>query len=267
MKSRTVRTVVTVRDVHGDGEGHPQVALRLLGAFELCRDGKPVELPANVQRLLAFVGLNNGVSRALTAGTLWPDVTEDLALGSLRSAIWRLHRVCPRVLQPSRHSLTLAETVSVDVSATLADTIYLPDVPDATVIAAATRVAALGELLSGWYDDWVLLERERLRQVRLHALEDFAVSLIERGKFGAALNVALAAIKSEPLRESAHRLVIRVHLAEGNPGEAMRQFQAYQSLLADELGLQPSEQILRLIRPLHIRPPARREPLLTERQS
>ena len=93
------------------------------------------------------------------------------------------------------------------------------------------------------------------------------MSLIERGKYGAALNVALAAIKSEPLRESAHRLVIRVHLAEGNPGEAMRQFQAYQSLLADELGLQPSEQILRLIRPLHIRPPARREPLLSERQS
>ena len=231
---------------HGDGEQAPQVAIRLLGAFELCRDGATIDLPANVQRLLAFVGLNNGVSRALTAGTLWPDVTEDLALGSLRSAIWRLHRVCPGVLQPSRHSLTLRESVGVDVRDALAERVYLPDIPDASVISSATRVAALGELLSGWYDDWVLLERERLRQLRLHSLEDYASALLDRGRYGAALDIALAAVKSEPLRESAHRLVIRVHLAEGNPGEAMRQFQAYQNLLADELGLQPSEQILRL---------------------
>jgi DNA-binding SARP family transcriptional activator len=249
----------------GTAADRPATSIRLLGAFELCRDGRPVPLPVNVQRLLAFVGLSNGVSRALVAGTLWPDVTEELALGSLRSAIWRLHRACPGVLQPSRHTLTLDAHVTVDVTEALAGTIFLPDVPDESVIASATRTAALGELLSGWYDDWVLLERERLRQMRLHALEDLAAVLLDRGRYGAALNIALAAVKSDPLRESAHRLVIRVHLAEGNPGEAMRQYQAYTALLADELGLQPSEQILRLIRSLHIRPPARREPLVTER--
>jgi DNA-binding SARP family transcriptional activator len=67
------------------------------------------------------------------------------------------------------------------------------------------------------------------------------------------------------LRESAHRLIIKAHMAEGNPGEAMRQFQAYRSLLADELDLQPSDQILRLLPPLQSRPPMRREPLVTER--
>jgi len=104
-----------------------------------------------------------------------------------------------------------------------------------------------GELLPGWYDDWVLLERERLRQLRMHALEDVAVRLMAAGRYGDALQSALAAVRAEPLRESAHRTVVRVHLAEGNVVEALRAYEQFRTMLADDLGVQPSSQFSRLV--------------------
>jgi DNA-binding SARP family transcriptional activator len=57
----------------------------------------------------------------------------------------------------------------------------------------------------------------------------------------------LAAVACEPLRESTHRAVVRAHLAEGNPAEALRQYRSYRQLLNDELGLPPSRQFQELI--------------------
>jgi DNA-binding SARP family transcriptional activator len=104
-----------------------------------------------------------------------------------------------------------------------------------------------GELLPGWYDDWVLLERERLRQERMHALEAVATRLAAARRFAEALQAALAAVRAEPLRESAHRTVVQVHLAEGNLVEAVRAYDAFRVLLEDELGLHPTVQMSRLV--------------------
>jgi DNA-binding SARP family transcriptional activator len=104
-----------------------------------------------------------------------------------------------------------------------------------------------GDLLPGWYDDWVLFERERLRQLRLHALELAAERLLANGRPGLALAVALEAVRVEPLRESAHRQVLAIHLAEGNVGEALRQYDALCRLLRAELGVEPSAQTARMI--------------------
>ena len=111
-----------------------------------------------------------------------------------------------------------------------------------------------GDLLPDWYDDWVLIERERLRQLRLHALESLAIRRLDAGRYGEAAVAALAAVSIEPLRESAQRVLIRIHLAEGNVGEAVRQYRLYRNLLSDEMGLYPSEQIETLLRPfsMHI---------------
>jgi DNA-binding SARP family transcriptional activator len=116
--------------------------------------------------------------------------------------------------------------------------------------------ALRGDLLPGWYDDWVLLERERLRQLRMHALEAVARRLGEAGRYGDALQAAYAAMRAEPLRESAHRIVIRLHLAEGNVCEARRAYEQFRVLLADELGVQPSEQMARLVRRLRATVPS-----------
>jgi DNA-binding SARP family transcriptional activator len=60
-------------------------------------------------------------------------------------------------------------------------------------------------------------------------------------------------VAAEPLRESGHRALIAVHLAEGNPGEALRQYAVFRKLLAEELGLAPSALMEALMQPVGIR--------------
>jgi hypothetical protein len=70
------------------------------------------------------------------------------------------------------------------------------------------------ELLPGWYDDWVLLEREPLRQRVLHGLEALSRHLVRAGRFAEAVEAAMVAVAVEPLRESAQRALVTAHLAE-----------------------------------------------------
>ncbi|UMG91521.1 bacterial transcriptional activator domain-containing protein [Nocardioides sp. TF02-7] len=110
------------------------------------------------------------------------------------------------------------------------------------------------DLLPDWDEEWLAMERESFRQLRLHALERVAAESCDRGRFTDALSAGLCAVRSEPLRESAHRTVIAVHLAEGNFAEALRQYDGYRRLLAHELGLPPSPAIDRMLGPLLDRP-------------
>jgi two-component SAPR family response regulator len=97
---------------------------------------------------------------------------------------------------------------------------------DADSLAVPSSQLA-GDLLPDWYDDWVLLERERLRQLRVHALELIGRRAMERGRYGRAIDAALTALLADPLRESTHALLIELHLAEGNRIAAMRQYEGY----------------------------------------
>ncbi|MFD2091135.1 AfsR/SARP family transcriptional regulator [Blastococcus deserti] len=204
-------------------------------------------LPHGVQRLVAHLCLTERSARAAIAGHLWPDVPEEHAHGSLRSALWRLHKTVPGLIETSRNAMRLAPGVRVDIRE-LRDWARGALDPrlgadDVVVPPAELR----GDLLPGWYDDWVLLERERLRQLLMHSLEAMAVKLTDAGRHGEALQVAYSAARLEPLRESAHRTVVRVHLAEGNVAEARRAYDLFRELLADELGVVPSDQMARMI--------------------
>jgi DNA-binding SARP family transcriptional activator len=103
-------------------------------------------------------------------------------------------------------------------------------------------------------DDRLTVERVSYRQLRLHALEHLSRLFRVRGEHASALTAALAAVQADQLRESAHRQVISVHLAESNPAEALRQFRVYRRLLGHELGPPPSPAIRALVAPLLGRP-------------
>ncbi|MGY1650304.1 AfsR/SARP family transcriptional regulator [Geodermatophilus sp. SYSU D01119] len=205
------------------------------------------DLPRAVQRLVAHLCLQRRGTRSATAARLWPDVPEDHAQGSLRSALWRLNGAVPGLVAASGGSLHLTADVRVDVRDldAWARRVLVPGT-EAEGPALPDPVL-LGDLLPGWYDDWVLLERERLRQLRLRALEAVAVRLASAGRHAEALQAAHAAVRDEPLRESAHRVVVGVHLAEGNVAEAVRAYEFFRAMLADELGVAPTEQMTRLV--------------------
>jgi DNA-binding SARP family transcriptional activator len=220
--------------------------------FGRCGGGESEGLPRGVQRLVAFLGVSRQPPRTAVAGLLWPDVTEAHAQGSLRSALWRLHKVAPGLIQACRDTLSLADGVQVDVRELTcwAQRAFDPTASVDDLAAAQPRLQ--GDLLPGWNDDWVLLERERLRQLRMHALEALADRLTTAGRYAEAVQAAYVAVQAEPLRESAHRTLIRVHLTEGNVSEAVRAYQSFRTMLADELGVAPSRLMCDLVNRLSI---------------
>ncbi|MFE2561183.1 BTAD domain-containing putative transcriptional regulator [Streptomyces sp. NPDC059352] len=222
--------------------------LQLLGQFRLDLDAEPVELCGNAQRLLAFVGLRGRVSRSVLAGTLWPDVPEERARGSLRTTLWKMPRCDQSLIRCTRDGMAMADTVSVDVH-TLAETaLGVLHGPEAVLDRPAPMgLLNGGDLLPDWDDDWVVPEREWLRQLRLHALEALSEKLARQGMPALALEAALASVRIEPLRESAHRAVVSAHLAEGNVIEAVRHYHAFRRLLRTELGVEPSPEFSRMI--------------------
>ena len=225
-----------------------QTVLTMLGGFDLRSRGERVVLPPSAERVVAYLALHQGpATRSNVAGTLWLDVSEDRAMGNLRSALWRLRRPGIHLVEAAGDHLFLAPEVDVDFRELSLAAHRLIDGAPATDAQELERLATSSELLIDWYEDWVLLEREHFRQLRLQALERLARELIASGQSGRAVETALAAVASEPLRESAHRALIAVHLAQGNRGEAIRQYCIYKRLMRDELDLEPSHQMDELI--------------------
>ena len=233
----------------------PRYSIGLVGPFSLHDGARAIRPARSVQRLLAYLALRElSLLRSHVAGTLWPDAPDARALGNLRSTLWRVRTLPGPLVITGGGELALAQGVAVDmrILGTLAR--HLIDRPDEPAMSLAddrpAEVEALAtatDLLADWSDDWLLVERERFRQLRLHALERLGGLLATAGRFGRAVEICLAAVSGEPLRESAHRQLIQVHLAEGNRVEALRQYRAYRQLMRDELGLGPSRQIVDLV--------------------
>lgn len=235
----------------GPGSASPAhavgVQLRLLNAFEVVCDGQPARLPTIAQRLVAFVALQERpVEREYVAGMLWLDTPDRRAAGNLRTALWRVHTRAPGLLDTGGRRLGLAPGVLVDLrGAEQAARLEIAGDGDGDA-----RLFS-GDLLPDWYDDdWLLLERERFRQLRLRALDALCARHLEGGRHDDALEAGLLSLAAEPLRESAHRALIRVHLAEGNTVEALRQYRICCRLLRDQLGIEPTSQLRDLLGPL-----------------
>jgi DNA-binding SARP family transcriptional activator len=231
-------------------EPTPCAQLRLLGAFRVSTTVGDVVLPGSAQRVLAFLAVHQKwVPRPLVAGSLWPNTTDQRAAACLRSAIWRLrpHRVA--LVETAVARIRLAPSVDVDLNRF---TRIAHDLEGGTPIDDVRDLpdGFEEELLPDSYEDWVVVWRERWRQLRLRALEQLAAIYSGAGSYGLAIRAGRAAVQTEPLRESAHRSLIRAHLAEGNREEAIRQYRCYRRLLWEELGLEPSAIMGRLVGPL-----------------
>jgi DNA-binding SARP family transcriptional activator len=227
--------------------------LTLLGGFSLRRGGSQVRLAPSGQRLLAFLALHQRHPRGYVASMLWPEQSQEHALASLRTTLWRVRSQAPDTLAPTRHDVDLHADVVVDVQQLAELAQYFVDgggpEPPVDPNAVLDILASRGELLPGWYDDWVLMERERVRLQHVRALESLAESLLCHQRPSDALRAALAATNLEPFRDSAHSVVVRAYLSEGNTAEAIRHFRHYRAQLLEELGVEPSPDLQKLIHP------------------
>lgn len=228
----------------------PQVSV--LGGFRFAIGGDALlVLSGGSQRLLAFLALHEqAVTRTSVAGSMWPEVPEDHAYASLRSALSRMEGTSREAIVVSFHDLQLAENVGVDIreSRALAGRLLDVETEPRKADLSANAVSALSaDVLPGWYEDWAVLETEEWRQLRLHALEALANRLTEKDRLADAAAAALAAVRAEPLRESSRAALIRVHLAEGNQSEALREYSRYRTLLNAELDLEPTLRLRELV--------------------
>ena len=234
--------------VGGAGES---LAVSVLDTFVFRVEDRSVSLPAMSRKLLSLLALRDQpMTRLLVAGTLWPEASEHDAACSLRSALWRLKGV-PVTRWISRLStwLCIPMLQSTCVSrAPFARRLIAGSSDSLESDTAPSAVQRLsGDVLPGWYDDWVLIEGQEWHQLRLHALEALSDRLAADGRCADAIQAALATVRAEPLRESAHGALIKSFIAEGNQNEALADFYQYRDLLQAELGIEPSSHLTELV--------------------
>ncbi len=221
------------------------ITIELLDGFRLYRGRELVPVSTSCQRVLAFLTVHSRpVRRLYVASKLWLETSDARAMANLRSVLWRLRSDGLDLISTDRTTVGLVDHVKTDLSSALicANQI-LSDGP-----ATDTDIAPfIVDLLPDWYEEWLVFERDRYRQLRLHVLETLCNRYVYDGAFGRAIEAGLAAVETEPLAENAQVTLIKAYLAEGNRARAIRQFQAFSKLLRDEMGLEPTDGLTRLV--------------------
>ena len=215
--------------------------LRLLGELTLEMDGTRLELPASrrARSLLGLLALERRVHpRGQLAGRLWPDVLDESARTSLRSALSALRRAlgtdADRYLLTTRDGVALAgpEQVWVDLD------------EFERLVAEGRREDALelarGELLEDLDDEWVHARRDEQRARGVALLERMAVGAEDAGELAAALALTRRQIALDPLSEEAHRELIRRLAGNGDRSAALTTYRRLAERFAAELGTVPS---------------------------
>jgi DNA-binding SARP family transcriptional activator len=214
------------------------VRVSVLGSFTLTADGVALPLGVDARRLVAYLAVHpRPQPRRALAADLWPGVPVTTALRTLAEAVDSLD--VPGLLAEDPHEtaadapLELAAGVEVDLAEAMALIRALPEIPasDEPDITPLTC-----DILPGWTAAWIAVERERFRQLRLHALEDRSMRLSAEDRAEEAIELARIVVRSAPSRESARRALVEALLAEGDVAAAVAEYDEYQELLRSSLG-------------------------------
>lgn len=211
----------------------------VLGSFTSACDSTMVPLGVDPRRLAAYLAVHRRPQpRPALAADLWPGVPVVTALRLLTDAVEAVE--VPGLLAQTGNRaaidesfLALAADVEVDLDEAMAVIRTLPDRRD----AGPADIGPLSrDILPSWTSSWIVVERERFRQLRLHAVEELSQRLTAVARFDDAITVALLAVRAAPSRESARRALIEAHLAHGNIADAVAQYDEYRELLRSSVG-------------------------------
>lgn len=232
--------------------------IALFGGLSMEVDGRPLpQIPSRAGRsLFAYLVTHRDTAptRDLLAGMFWSDMLETQARRRLSHALWQIQAVLSESAgldtyldaRPTTVRFNPAADVTVDVDefdATLATVKSHGDDPGpARSLSRLIDAARLyrGDFMAGFYDDWIVVEQERLRQGHFAILSHIVRLSKSQGDFEQALLYARRLALLNPLREDAHREIMRLTYLLGRPNEALQQYERCVSILASELGAEPS---------------------------
>lgn len=222
----------------------------------MTRAGEEVHLPRREQNLLALLLIEGRRPRSFLAGRLWPETCESRALANLRSTTLVLRRRAPGLLAPGTGMLGLAPGVYSDVARLR---LLLRGLgPSMTTVEEATYLLGVGELLPGWDQEWVVAERDHLKEGVTDRISQVVSQLVRDECIDHALPLARAAILREPMRESAHRALAQIYLLSGDRVAAWQVYTAFRRRSVTEFGVSPSTRFEELVGPLRAERRARR---------
>ncbi|HSK21978.1 MAG TPA: BTAD domain-containing putative transcriptional regulator [Egicoccus sp.] len=239
----------------------------LFGGFQLRTEGEPLApIPSRAARsLLARLVLERGVrhSRERLAAQFWPDLPPARARRRLSHTLWQIQDALGELpggwdhLQATAGAITIARDAPcwVDVE----EFEQRLDRVRATAGAQPRRAGDLDELehavelyrgdfLAGHHDEWVEVEQQRLGQRYLDALSALIGLTRASGDYAEALVYARRLTHHDPLREDAHREVMRLCTLLGRTSDALRQYERCREVLAEELGTEPAAATQQLYR-------------------
>lgn len=219
--------------------------IRLFGHLQVGNQGDraAVVLRPRAQRLLAFLLLHRraAISRQRIAFELWTDSLESEASATLR-----------RALSDLRVGLPLADRASLirvgrDRLQWNCDAPYWLDIEAFEELIKQSSPASLadavalytGDLLAEWDDEWIVVEREQLRQGQIGALHRLVAHHRALGEYEQARHLARAALELDPLAEALHRELMAVYYEAGDRTGALAQFGRLRDRLRHEVGAEP----------------------------
>jgi DNA-binding SARP family transcriptional activator len=230
------------------------LTIRLFGGLSLERDGQKVAyVPSRrVQDLLAYLLLNRRTlhAREQLAGLFWCDADMDRARHSLNTTLWRLKGILTESWSPVQTYLRLDSRY---IGFNIASNCWLdvaefeqrcdlaeegdPGIPErrAAIFRQAIDVYQ-GDLLPDCFEDWCLVERERLQCRYLRALNWLVSYHRERNDYDVAIPCALRILACDPVREDVHRDVMAMYLATQQPSLALRQYRTCEATIRKEFG-------------------------------
>jgi DNA-binding SARP family transcriptional activator len=216
----------------------PEAFVRLLGAVRFVTDtGETVDLPsASQRRLLAILALASGA-------TLRPEYLSDqldVSAGALRTTVSRLRsRLGDDVIRTD----AVGYRVTCGVDTVIFTQLLLSDDEFPDRLVAVDQALALwdGEALDEFrHEPWAEAEASRLDELQCVAVEERAELLIGRGRAGEAVAALETHVAAHPLRDRAHGLQIQALATDGRQADALRAYQDYRTVLAEETGTEPS---------------------------
>jgi DNA-binding SARP family transcriptional activator len=238
----------------------PRITIRLFGRFSVhcCNQELLLHSSGKAKEILSYLAVNRRgpVLRESLAGLICHEASTEKSRKAMRQALWQLRADLSPPGLPGADRILKVENAWVQI---VDDRVWL-DVAeferaaagrvldgaasasgDLTLLAQAVELYR-GEFLEGWFQEWCLEERERLRQIYLETLDALALHCEEGRDVKKGVAYATLALHTDSARECTHRSLMRLYCLAGDRASALHQYERCCSALQQELGIEPDDE-------------------------